>query len=311
MSYLSNLLQQIQGAAAARPAYSNPSTGINGGLSGLLQSSINKSSPSFKATQPVVPSQQTTQQIMPQEQPAPIDFSSAESQPGQGFDYFSNVAQNSTDPRARQAATNWIMRNIAPDQIVQDTEYKDSYTEPTQTSGVAYSMEKLNELYSTKSPEDLWALRQQLRRDESSARAGMLPEEQYMQFSGDGVTDGAPRYNYADRTAVNRATADIFGTQIASLDKFMSDYSKGQGSISSSSISSIGGVGSFAGTDGSALIRLATQGLTGTKDERAAIQRDLANALASGNKAGFLDSLKQVGYLKLGTANKEQLAIIL
>lgn len=210
----------------------------------IVEKSISKSSPAFKATQPsnapTVPGAAPSDGFkfmarMPEQQ---TDFSgmpAAARGDLQGVDYFKNLAQNAERPETKQAAIAWLDRQLGGDTpTIDDTTMPETGTGDgeidfsTPTTDVAYSMEKLNEIYGTKSPEDLWALRQKLRLQESQASAGMLPEEEYMKFQGDGITDGAPRYNYDQKMGVNRATADIFSTQVSDLDKFMSDYSKGE-----------------------------------------------------------------------------------
>lgn len=227
-------------------AFSNAASGL---LNGILQKSINKSSPEFKATQPsnapTIPSASADGfKFMTRMPEQSTDFSgmpAAARGDLQGVDYFKNLAMNAVKPETKQAAIDWLDRQMGgydsmqqTDTVQEDGGYDfgggDNIDFSTPTSNVAYSMEKLNELYGTKSPEDLWALRQKLRLQESQASAGMLPEEEYMRFGGDGITDGAPRYNYDQRMGVNRATADIFSTQVADLDKFMSDQSKSAGS---------------------------------------------------------------------------------
>lgn len=312
----------------------------------VLENSLSKSSNLFKMYQsqgqpaPVTPPPGPSQKNVAPEARADL----------QGFDYFNNLYQNATDPKMREAARGWIERNTINDLEQPTDDFSstgpDFSSDPygTSTSNVAYSMEKLNELYGTKSPEDLWALRQQLRRDESSARAGMLPEEEYMRFSGDGVTDGAPRYNYADRTAVNRATADIFGTQVADLDKFMNDFAKGETESASSGGYSFGsnpaldvilGSGKFtkdqkgliigaiqSGQDPSTVIlnqarslmpnTISTevsktqQGLTQLKE----VQSALAEYYANGGKTSLLRGGYEKVLQKLGKTNDPKLAII-
>ncbi len=274
----------------------------------MLQQSINKSSPSFKATT-------TTQSGEPIAKPSTPAAARTDLQ---GVDYYTNLYQNASKPETKAAALDWLSRNAVDygtdtvmDESVTDTMQSDGMVEDTSgidfstpTSNVAYGMEKLNEIYGTKSPEDLWALRDTLRRKSMLASVGMLPEEEYMGFSGEGVTDGKPRYNYQQRMAVNDATADIFGNRVADIDKFMDDFSKGE-SAKASGGSSI--TGTFNGMDAGAIIRMATQGMSGTADERAAIQQDLANALATGDSAMFLDGLKSVGFVKMPQAQQEQL----
>ncbi len=203
----------------------------------MLQQSINKSTPAFKATT-------TTQSGEPIAKPSTPAAARTDLQ---GVDYYTNLYQNASKPETKAASLDWLTRNAVDygtdtvmDESATDTIQSDGMVEDTSgidfstpTSNVAYSMEKLNELYGTKSPEDLWALRQKLRFQQSQASAGMLPEEEYMGFSGEGITDGAPRYNYDQRMAVNRATADIFGTQVSDLDKFMNDFSKGESASAS------------------------------------------------------------------------------
>ena len=235
---LSDLLKQ---ASSAVNTYANNVGGpgarlASGGLN-MLQNSINKSSPGFKATtttQSGVPVASDMRQAptVPQNTPASARADL------QGVDYYKNLAMNAETPEAKQAAIGWLDRQLGADT---PTDIGDAQTDTgseidfsTPTSDVAYSMEKLNELYGTKSPEDLWALRQKLRLQESQASAGMLPEEEYMRFQGDGITDGVPRYNYDQKKAVNRATADIFSTQVSDLDKFMNDYAKGETAAGSS-----------------------------------------------------------------------------
>lgn len=221
----------------AYKAYSNiPGVGLSGSIIpqqalSSLQNSINKSSPGFKDTttnQAGVPV--ATDTNIPPTVPTPEPIKDAQGNPiATPADWYGEYGY-----RAQQGDTNaqqWLKDNVLPDQP-QSTGGIDF---STPTSDVAYSMEKLNELYGTKSPEDLWALRQKLRFQQSQASAGLLPDEEYMKFQGNGITDGAPRYNYDQKMGVNKATADIFGTQVSDLDKFMDDYSKGQKATGGSS----------------------------------------------------------------------------
>lgn len=285
---LSDLLKQAKTANDAYGIYASfggggplANTGY-GVLNTILNKSINKSSPGFKATTTNQAGVPVATDMQPQPEPirdqsgkpiaTPVDWNA---------DYAYRAQQGDT------AAQDWIDQNTIDD--TQQTDTSGGYDFgggnnidfSTPTSNVAYSMEKLNELYGTKSPEDLWALRQKLRLQESQASAGMLPEEEYMKFSGEGVTDGAPRYNYDQRMGVNRATADIFSTQVSDLDKFMSDYSKGQTASGSSGLSGVP-------QQYSSIINSSSLGKTA--DERAINRQDLARAALEGDDA-FITAL--------------------
>jgi len=236
---LSDLLkpkESISGAYAPG-GFFNPQAGPLANK--VLQTSINKSSPAFKQTTtnqsgtPVATDVKTAPTVPT---PEPIKDSSGTgiATPADWYSEYAYRAQNGD-----KSAQDWLQQNVLQDTEMQDTQTQDTGNTgidfSTPTSDVAYSMEKLNELYGTKSSEDLWALRQKLRFQQSQASAGMLPDEEYMKFQGSGITDGAPRYNYEQRMGVNKATADIFGTQVSDLDKFIDDYSKGQKTTGSSS----------------------------------------------------------------------------
>lgn len=257
----------------------------------MLQNSINKSSPGFKATTTTQAGMPITNPVAQPPKPAPNTPAAARTDL-QGVDYFTNLAQNAERPETRAAALDWLERNAIADvqeePVVEDVQFDfgggDDVDFSTPTSNVAYSMEKLNELYGTKSPEDLWALRQKLRLQESQASAGMLPEEEYMRFSGDGITDGVPRYNYDQKMGVNRATADIFGTQIADLDKFMDDFSRGERANETAGGLSFGEMEPWQ----QSIINATSVG--STKDERNANRQDLINAASQGADA-FVQAL--------------------
>lgn len=205
----------------------------------VLQTSINKSSPVFKATT-------TTQSGIP----VATDMRQADSVPtpepirdGVGnpiatpVDWYSEFASRAKN--GDTSAQDWLQNNVLPDEQSSPTQDFSSGNNEidfsTPTSQVAYSMEKLNELYGTKSPEDLWALRQKLRFQQSQAAAGDLPASEYMNYQGLPGLQGEKGYTYDQQMGINKSTADIFGTQVSDLDKFMEDYSKGQKATSGTS----------------------------------------------------------------------------
>lgn len=205
-----------------------------GGFSNqVLQNSINKSSPGFKQTTmnlngtPVATDVNTPPTVPP---PEPIR-DGAGTPIATPVDWNANYAYRAS--QGDTSAQDWIDQNTIDEQV--QTPTTDSGIDfSTPTTNVAYSMEKLNELYGTRSPEDLWALRQKLRLQESQASAGMLPASEYMDYQGLPGLEGQKGYTYDQQMGVNKSTADIFSTQVADLDKFMDDYSKGQSANGSS-----------------------------------------------------------------------------
>lgn len=285
------LAELIKQASQAANTYSTVSGSpmsriVSGGLS-VLDKSINKSSPGFKATttnQAGVPVATDAQKpSIPTPEPIKDPQGNPIATPVDWYGEFAYRAQQG-DKNAQQ----WLMDNVIDDTTQDSNQFDFGGNEQvdfsTPTSQVAYSMEKLNELYGTKSPEDLWALRQKLRFQQSQAAAGMLPEEEYMRFQGEGVTDGAPRYNYEQRMGVNRATADIFGTQVADIDKFMDDFSKGEKASAAAGGLSFGGMEPWQ----QSIINATSVG--STKDERNANRQDLIMAASQGADA-FVQAL--------------------
>lgn len=304
---LSDLIQN-------KKTYSGTTYPIDNGPS-VLQQAINKSSPSFKDTttnQAGVPVSTRAQDLydasansplapifrqMAQPTPTPVaPVASAQAPvvptpepirdaqgnpiatPADWYAEYGYRAQNG-DTNAQQ----WLQENVLPDQP--DNSGIDF---STPTSNVAYSAEKLHELYGTKSPEDLWALRQKLRFQQSQASAGMLPDEEYMRFNGDGITDGTPRYNYDQRMGVNKATADIFGTQVSDIDKFMDDYSKGQKAS-----------GGFGGYGSNPIVATILASGKFTKEQSAAIKYAIDNG--ENPTAVILNNAKNIMGGTLGT----------
>jgi len=312
---LSDLIQN-------KKTYSGTTYPIDNGTS-VLQQAINKSSPSFKDTttnQAGVPVSTKAQDLynanansplapifrqMAQSTPSPVaPVASAQAPvaptpepikdaqgnpiatPADWYAEYGYRAQNG-DTNAQQ----WLKDNVLPDQQ-QNTGGIDF---STPTSQVAYSAEKLNELFGTKSPEDLFAMREQLRRDAALARAGLLPETEYMYYDGSGVTDGKPKYNYDQIMDINKSTADIFSNAAAKADKFMDDYSKGQKATGGSSgygtnpvISTILASGKFT-KEQSAAIKYA---IDNGQNPTAVILNNAKNIMGNtlGTKTGQLES---------------------
>jgi len=98
-------------------------------------------------------------------------------------------------------------------------------TGPSNTTNhdTMYTMSKIDEALGGKSPQDLWTLRQQLAQQQALAMGGMLPAQQTNAFNGAGVTTGAPNYDLATRTQLNKSTGDIFSPQIENLDAYLHD----------------------------------------------------------------------------------------
>lgn len=98
----------------------------------------------------------------------------------------------------------------------------------TPTTDLQYTMNKINETMGTQSPADLFSMRQRLARDQALAKVGQLPTDnaQNPVFDGMGITQGAPSYDYNQRTAVNNATADIYSPQINALDDLIKSSTK-------------------------------------------------------------------------------------
>jgi hypothetical protein len=217
----------------------SPTERAVGGLANMLQTSINKSSPGFKATattQSGIPVASDMRQAESIPQPEPIR-DGANNPIATPVDWYSEFASRAKG--GDTSAQDWLQNNVLPDEQSSPTQDFSSGNNEidfsTPTSQVAYSMEKLNELYGTKSPEDLWALRQKLRFQQSQAAAGDLPASEYMNYQGLPGLQGEKGYTYDQQMGINKSTADIFGTQVSDLDKFMEDYSKGQKSTSGTS----------------------------------------------------------------------------
>lgn len=257
---LSDLLQQAKGAYqqyANSPFGGIASKIVSGGIDQVsaLQNSINKSSPGFKQTttnqsgtpvatdvitSPTVPTPEPIRDVKGNPIATPVDWNA-------NYAYLAGKGDKS--------AQDWIDQNtIDETQPTNDSSIDFS----TPTSDVAYGAEQMNKIYGSRTPEELWALRQQLRinqaeqaqgwdqtqvdpnqpvqslndirellaRQRSDAASGMLPNEG-MDYRLPGMA-GTPGYTFGDIQAINKSKADIFGTQISALDKFMNDYSKGE-----------------------------------------------------------------------------------
>jgi hypothetical protein len=285
---LSDLLKPKQSItdAYAPGGFFNPG---DSSLSGMLQNSINKSSPGFKATTttqagtPVATTQKQTS-------PMPANTPAAARSDLQGFDYYSNLAQNAERPETRTAANEWLKRNLIDDtqQMVDTTDTESMQNDfgsgsdidfSTPTSQVAYSAEKLNELFGTKSPEDLFAMREQLRRDAALARAGLLPEEEYMQYQGLPGMKGERGYSFEDTMALNRATADIFSNAATKADRAIT-----QAGLDAKTQASAGGLDTSGVPQQYASI-INSSSLGKTADERAVNRQDLVRAALEGDDA--------------------------
>lgn len=280
---LSDLIKQ---ASSAVGTYANTVGGpgaklASGGLN-MLQNSINKSSPGFKAT--------TTTQAG-----TPVAVPASERADLQGFDYYANLAKNATKPETKAAANDWLKRNLLDDtQSVVDTTDTDAMQYDfgggsdidfsTPTSQVAYSAEKMNELFGTKSPEDLFAMREMLRRKAALAEAGLLPEEEYMQYQGLPGLEGEQGYSFNDTIALNRATADIFSNAAVKADKAIT-----QAGLDAKTQASAGGL-SFGGMEPWQQSIINATSVGSTKDERNANRQDLIMAASQGADA-FVQAL--------------------
>lgn len=267
--------------AYAPGGFFNPQSGLS---SAVLQNSINKSSPGFKATtttQSGVPV--ATDVVSPQTggytaQTVPLMEAGNVMSQAPEQDMFADYANRAANGDVE--AQDWIEQNYIDDTATEPVETDTTSIDfSTPTSSVAYSMEKLNELYGTKSPEDLWALRQKLRLQESQASAGMLPESEYMNYQGLPGLEGQRGYTYDQQMAINRSTADIFGTQIADLDKFMDTQSK----IDKAKASAGGLDTSGIPPQYSSIINSSSLGKTA--DERAINRMDLVRAAQEGDEA--------------------------
>lgn len=228
---LSDLLQQAKGAYqqyANSPFGGLASKIVSGGIDQVsaLQNSINKSSPGFKQTTtnqsgtPVA-----TDVITAPTVPTPEPIRDGKGNPiATPVDWNANYAYLAG--QGDKSAQDWIDQNTI-DETQPTSDGSIDFSTPT--SDVAYSMEKLNELYGTKSPEDLWALRQKLRFQQSQASAGDLPASEYMDYQGLPGLEGQKGYTYDQQMGINKSTADIFGTQVSDLDKFMANQTKAAG----------------------------------------------------------------------------------
>ena len=287
---LSDLLkpkESISGAYAPG-GFFNPQAGPLANK--VLQTSINKSSPAFKQTTtnqsgtPVATDIKTAQTV-PQPEPirdmqgngiaTPVDWNS---------EYAYRAQQGDT------SAQDWIEQNTIDDSennVTEPVDYQTDNSEidfSTPTSQVAYSAEKLNELFGTKSPEDLFAMREQLRRDAALARAGMLPEEEYMQYQGLPGMKGERGYTFEDTMALNRATADIFSNAATKADRAIT-----QAGLDSKTKSSTGGLNT-SGVQSEYLSIINSSSLGKTADERAVNRQDLVRAALEGDEA-FITAL--------------------
>lgn len=280
---LSDLLQpkkSISGAYAPG-GFFNPQSGPL--ANAVLQNSINKSTPAFKQTTtnqsgtPVA-----TDVIQNPTVPTPEPIRDGSGNPvATPVDWYADYGYRAKN--GDRSAQEWLQQNVIPDQDTQDTG-NGGIDFSTPTSDVAYSMEKLNELYGTKSPEDLWALRQKLRFQQSQASAGDLPASEYMDYQGLPGLQGEKGYTYDQQMGINKSTADIFGTQVADLDKFMDDYSRGQKAGAAAGGLSFGGMEPWQ----QSIINATSVG--STKDERNANRQDLIMAAGQGADA-FVQAL--------------------
>ena len=255
---LSDLLQQAKGAYqqyANSPFGGIASKIVSGGIDQVsaLQNSINKSSPGFKQTttnqsgtpvatdvitSPTVPTPEPIRDVKGNPIATPVDWNA-------NYAYLAGKGDKS--------AQDWIDQNtIDETQPTNDSSIDFS----TPTSDVAYGAEQMNKIYGSRTPEELWALRQQLRinqaeqaqgwdqtqvdpnqpvqslndirellaRQRSDAASGMLPNEG-MDYRLPGMA-GTPGYTFGDIQAINKSKADIFGTQISALDQFVADKAK-------------------------------------------------------------------------------------
>lgn len=110
--------------------------------------------------------------------------------------------------------------NYAKPQIEQPSLQDEPTGIDTPTTDLQYTMDKINETIGTQDAATLFSLRQRLARDQGLAAVGQLPTDTAADpvFDGLGITDGAPRYDFAQRQAVNKATSDIYEPQINALD---------------------------------------------------------------------------------------------
>jgi len=133
--------------------------------------------------------------------------------------------------------------NYAKPQIEQPSLQDEPTGVDTPTTDLQYTMDKINETIGTQDAATLFSLRQRLARDQGLAAVGQLPTDTAADpvFDGLGITDGAPRYDFAQRQAVNKATADIYEPQINALDdliKAQKDTDSGS-ELSSSMLSKV------------------------------------------------------------------------
>jgi len=253
-------------------------------LPAMLQNSINKSSPGFKATTttqagtPVATDTQATPNYNAQTVPLMSSGNTMSQQPQDMYAYYANKAM-----QGDTSAMDWIDQNTI-DGTTQDTNQYDfggaeQVDFSTPTSQVAYSAEKMNELFGTKSPEDLFAMREQLRRDAALARAGLLPEEEYMQYQGLPGLEGERGYTYEDTMALNRATADIFSNAATKADRAIT-----QAGLDAKTKASSGGI-DMSGVPQQYASIINSSSLGKTADERAINRQDLVRAALEGDDA--------------------------
>lgn len=250
---LSDLLKPSQSIsdAYAPGGFFNPQAGPLANK--VLQTSINKSSPGFKQTTtnqsgtPVA-----TDVITAPTVPTPEPIRDGKGNPiATPVDWYANYAYLAG--QGDKSAQDWMEQNYIDD--TQPTN-NGGIDFSTPTTDVAYGAEQMNKIYGSRTPEELWALRQQLRinqaeqaqgwdqtqvdpnqpvqslndirellaRQRSDAASGMLPNEG-MDYRLPGMA-GTPGYTFGDINAVNKSKADIFGTQISALDQFVADKAR-------------------------------------------------------------------------------------
>lgn len=52
-------------------------------------------------------------------------------------------------------------------------------------------------------------------------------EDPFPPYNGEGITDGAPRYNYEQTMASNQSSADLYNAPITRINELISGYTNG------------------------------------------------------------------------------------